>query len=275
VGVVKCLYTIREWVDVVRRFQQSLDPFTGMPTTIDTVVEEDVIAYEGNECGNVSPFDFLPDPARPYAEFQRGEFVFHRLRRSLTELAQKEAEGLYVGVTRIQSGRLREDGTSVGSSSDLPRLADMSSIDEDDPLDVEAKPYVTIHEGYCWLDGEQLVKLGLVPEGMAPRTPRLWVFTVANKDRVLRAEPANLPGRRFPFEVFEPNYDVHSPANVGVIESIRGLQYHLSWLFNARMTAVRRTLNNELVIDPAMIEIADLKDPAPGRLLRAIAASWN
>src|SRR5262249_43095065 len=42
----------------------------------------------------------------------------------------------------------------------------------------------------------------------------------------------------------------------------------LSWLFNARMAAVRKTLNNELVADPSVLEISDLNEPNMSGIIR-------
>lgn len=274
-GVVKNLYTIREWPEITRRFRDIIEPLTGMRMQVDEVVEEDVIAYEGNEVLNVSPFDFLPDPQRSFGEFQKGEFVFHRMKRSRTELLQKEAQGLYVGVDSVPKDSGREEwGTSFAgdTASDLARVAGMTT---DQIQTHDREPYTTIHEGWVFMEPRELAKLGLVTGDAAGRTPKLWVFTIANRTRVLRAEPANLPGRRFPFEIYEPNYDIHAPGNPGQIEMTRGLEYHLSWLFNSRMMAVRKTLNNELVVDPSMIEAADLEDPQPGKLLRLTRAAQN
>jgi hypothetical protein len=277
VGIIKNMYTVREWVDLVRTFQP--DPFTGQ--MMDTVREEEVTAYEGNEAMNVSPFDWFPDPGRPMSEFQRGEFVIHQMRRSWTEMLTREAEGLYVGVKLIKKDRTATGtrGTGSGSreNSDIGRLVGMDEQNDGDTRrGDERRDYVTLDEGWYWLTPGQLDRLKLTqfapPTGT---TSRLWVLTIANGSRCVRAEPANLPGRRFPFEITEPNYDVYSPSNVGIIETTRGLQYHLSWLFNARMMAVRKTLNNELVVDPSMIEEADLLDPRPGKLLRLTRAAQN
>jgi hypothetical protein len=284
VGVIKNLYTVREWVDLVRTF--STDPLTGQQ--MDQLQEEDVTAYEGNEALNISPFDWYPDPGRPMSDFQRGEFVFHQTRRSWTEMLVREQEGVYVGVRDLPRGMVT--GADRGSSgtgrytggfednSAIPRLVGMDSPYGDDSRRAEdRKAYCQLDEGWCWITPEQMEKLELRP--FAPtslsQSPRLWVFTLGNRTRCIRAEPANLPGRRFPFEIIEPNYDVYSPSNVGIIETTRGLQYHLSWLFNSRMMAVRKTLNNELVVDPSMIEEADLLDPKPGKLLRLTRAAQN
>jgi len=281
VGIVKNVYTVREWVDLIRTF--STDPMTGQ--MVDQLVEQEVTAYEGNEAMNVSPFDWFPDPGRPMSEFQRGEFVFHEMRRSWTEMLQREAEGLYVGVDFIKKGYTGigsrgSESTGSRDNSDIGRIVgmDTSAADDSDlrhgPSDT-SRNYPTLHEGWMWLTPKQIDKLHLTPFTQPASTPRLWVFTIANRSRCVRAEPANLPGRRFPFEITEPNYDCYSPSNIGIIETTRGLQYHLSWLFNARMMAVRKTLNNELVVDPSMIEEADLLDPRPGKLLRLTRAAQN
>src|SRR5262245_57600614 len=280
VGIVKNMYTIREWVDLIRTF--STDPMTG--EMVDQLAEQDVTAYEGNEAMSVPPSDFFPHPCRPISEFQRGEFVFHEMRRSWTEMLQREAEGLYVGVDLIKKGYtgIGSRGESTGSrdQSDISRIVGMDTGAMDDSdlrrgATDTGKKYPTLHEGWMWLTPKQLDKLKLAQFTRPANTPRLWVFTLANRSRCVRAEPANLPGRRFPFEITEPNYDVYSPSNIGIIETTRGLQYHLSWLFNARMMAVRKTLNNELVVDPSMIEEADLLDPRPGKLLRLTRAAQN
>jgi len=282
VGIIKNMYTVREWVDLVRTF--SIDPMTGQQ--VDQLQEEDVTAYEGNEALNVSPFDWYPDPGRPMSEFQRGEFVFHQTRRSWTEMLVREQEGVYVGVKQIprglgMGGDRSSDGRYTGGfeeNSSIPRLVGMDyPYGEDNRRTEQQKTYIRLDEGWCWITPDQMENLTL--KQFAPPTmsmaPRLWVFTLANRARCIRAEPANLPGRRFPFEIIEPNYDVYSPSNVGIIETTRGLQYHLSWLFNSRMMAVRKTLNNELVVDPSMIEEADLLDPKPGKLLRLTRAAQN
>jgi hypothetical protein len=277
VGIIKNVYTIREWTDLIRTF--TTDPMTGQ--TMDVLREEEVTAYEGNEAMNVSPFDFFPDPGRPMSEFQRGEFVFHQMRRSWTEMRVREAQGLYCGIEHIpkerRSGATRSSGQGSRDNSDIGRMVGMDDVEEDTRRGAdERRSYVTLDEGWLWLTPQNLEKLGLAPfANMATQTSRLWVITLANRARVVRAEPANLPGRRFPFEITEPNYDVYSPSNAGIIETTRGLQYHLSWLFNARMMAVRKTLNNELVVDPSMIEEADLLDPRPGKLLRLTRAAQN
>jgi hypothetical protein len=154
VGIVKNMYTVREWVDLIRTF--SSDPLTGQ--MVDQLVETDVTAYEGNEAMNVSPFDWYPDPGRPMSEFQRGEFVFHEMRRSWTDMQQREAEGLYVGVDLVKKGYTgvgsRGDSTGSRDNSDIGRIVGMDTSGSDDG-DLgrgggggRERNYITLHEGW-------------------------------------------------------------------------------------------------------------------------------
>src|SRR5262249_56054556 len=69
-GVIKNVWTIREWPQLVRTFAPDI---FGTGQSGDYVSEQDVVSYEGNEAMNVSPFDFFPDPHRPLAALHPGE----------------------------------------------------------------------------------------------------------------------------------------------------------------------------------------------------------
>ena len=181
VGIVKNLYTVREWVDLVRTF--STDPLTGQQT--DDVQEEDVTAYEGNEALNVSPFDWYPDPGRPMSEFQRGDFVFHQTRRSYTELLVREKEGVYVGTKNIPKGLAATQGDGgrytggFEENSAIPRMVGMDEPYGDDARrSEERKSYCQIDEGWMWLTP------GTDRQVEAPR--------VRPRDHVDRAAPLGL-----------------------------------------------------------------------------------
>jgi len=283
VGIIKNHWTVREWPAVTRQTSPIIDPFTGQPMGMhDRLEQRDVTVYEGNEAQNVSPFDFLPDPNQPLNLFQDGEFCAQRMRRSWTQFRQRAAQGLYVGLDFVprQPNQGSTLSTTFGTGrgiSDAARIVDMDEIDFE-YIDAQGTPYVELVEMYGYIDPEDF-GLDEASGGSAPNiptyptrhtegVPELWVFTMANGSRIVRAEPAMLPAMRFPYEIIEPNYDVQSPANFGMIETFRGLQFHLSWLYNSRMMNVEKTLNNEFVYDPSMIEEIDILDPSPARLLR-------
>ncbi len=260
VGAIKNHYTVREWPELIR--------------VGDEIVERDVVSYEGNEAMNVSPFDFLPDPRRPMGEFQKGEFCAHEFRRSHTELVQKMAQGLYAGVSHIpkdsQPADKSEGYGNLKAESELARTLGMSDYPHDS-FGTDDRPYYSMAEmyAYCyprkmgWVDPREAA--GAEQEEL---TPRMWVFTIANDARVIRAESANLPSWRFPFELIEMHYNIHSPVNPGIVEIIQDLNYHESWLFNSRMANVRKTLNNETLIDSSLVEEADLAESNASGFIR-------
>lgn len=275
IGIIKNAWGIREWPEVRRLVQPVVDPMTGQVRFVDQMLEENVTAYEGNMALNVQPFVWFPDPRRTMSNFQDGEFCGHAMRMSETELRQKQAQGLYAGVEHIPKGSQSTQDLREAAQSDLARTLDMTSLAN--ATDFYGRPYVDIHELWAYFDPELLrvpQEINFQPTAPIRKgTPRLWVFTVANRRRVIRAEPAMLPGRAFPFTALELNYDIHSPANIGMIETFRGLQYILSWLFNSRMKNVRKTLNNELVIDPSQLEAEDYMRPNPAGLIRLSKAA--
>ncbi len=275
VGIIKNAWGIREWPEVRRIVQPVLNPVTGQLRFTHELVEQNVTAYEGNVTENVLPFHWFPDPRRTMGAFQEGEFCGHTMLRSETELRQRQAEGVYAGVEHIPRGQSADTDLRASAQSDLARTLDMSNLAFQS--DFYGRPYVQVHELWSYFDPELLQ----APEALQWRstepvrkgTPKLWVFTIANRRRVIRAEPAMLPGRAFPFTALELNYDIHSPANMGLIETFRGLQYILSWLFNSRMRNVRKTLNNELVLDPSQLEVEDYMRPNPAGILRLSKAA--
>jgi hypothetical protein len=257
VGVVHNAWVLRIFADFVRSMVPVV--LNGMQVGFEDILEEqDVVAYEGNEFRNVQPFDWLPDPrVNSFARFQEGEFCGHAFMESTLHLAQLEEEGLYVGIEQIPDYSTGADKGGSGrfwSDSDLGPTIGLDGAGGGATIDAEGQPFKRCHSLYGWMaPGEY----GLPDYGQNPRRPRLWVLTMANEARIIRAERANLPGRKFPYGAIESNYDVHAPANPGMVETVQGLQYIYSWLFNSRMAAVRRTLNPETIIDPSLIERED------------------
>lgn len=239
----------------------------------DVLEEQDVVAYEGNEFRNVQPFDWLPDP-RPgsLARFQRGEFCGHAFTLSRTEATQLEDEGLYVGVDLVpeyQGGRDSDKQGGAGGrfwgESDLADTMRLEREPASSYIDADGQAFLRCESLYAWVAPREL---RLPDYGQAPNRARLWLLTLANGARIIRAERANLPGRKFPYAIFEPNYDVHAPANPAMVEVISGLQYIYSWLFNSRLANVRRTLNQETLLDPSLVEREDWSRSNPSGIWR-------
>lgn len=268
-GVLMNGWTVREYLGLKRNVQPIL--WNGQVVGYDDGLEEqDVVDFEGNQAVNVQPFDWYPDPRLPLARFQEGEFCGHRTLRSDTDCRVKEREGLFAGTRHIPDNR--EGGTralwggamtesALGRTLDVQEASSPSLIGQ---VDEDGKPYRTLDHLWALVPPHVLQLEGLDPDGL----PRMWVITIANTARVIRVEPANLPGRRFPFAAIEVNYNLHSPMNPGLVEIMRGPQYHLSWLINSRSANVRRSMNYELLYDPSLVEETDLTSPNASGLIR-------
>jgi hypothetical protein len=105
--------------------------------------------------------------------------------------------------------------------------------------------------------------------------PEKWVFTVANRKVILSAQPYGMYHNKFPFNTFEPDLNGYGFANRGLLEVIKPLTDTMSWLVNTHFYNVRRTLNNELVVDPSMVEMQDFMQPGPGKIIRAKPAAYG
>lgn len=287
VGIIKNSFTVREWPDLAREVVPIMGE-DGMPMGAqETLTRRSVVAYEGNQWLNISPYHWFPDPAFPVGRFQDGEFCGDAFERSFTYLRQKEAQGLVAGMRFVKERRLAgESGYGLAHQanqmgmSDLARISGMGDQPSGQANVRSMKAPVLVHELYWYADPDDLE----MPDDamseddralVTDDTPTVWLMRIANRSRVISLEPAVLPGRRFPYEAVEANYDLHCPGNPGTTEEIAGLQHVYNWLFNSRMQSVRRTVNNQYVVDPSMVEEADLESDDPGLLIRLKRQHWQ
>lgn len=267
VGVVFNAWTIREFLGFVRKYSP-IEMNGEVMGYDDDVREQDMIAYEGNQMVNVLPFDWLPDPRFPIGRFQEGEFLAYRMRKSFTEAQVKEAEGLFCGLEWVPTTRIESDKGTASSSWNDSELGTTLGLDQEGGayIDADGRPPLTLHHMYALIPPKVLRLQSGTLGGSS--LPRMWVLTVANKARVIRLEPANLPCRKFPCAIIEPNFNLHSPMNPGYVDVVAGSAYHANWLVNSRTANVRRSLNFEIVYDPSLIERVDLESPNASGLIR-------
>lgn len=273
VGVGHNSWALKIWSDFVRNYMPVM--LGGQIVGYDDHIEEqDVVAYEGNEFRNIQPYDWLPDPRTgSLAKFQQGDFCGHAFILSRMEGEQLEDEGLYSGIDQVPeyAAKNAESDSGSGGRGIFPGISDLAET-----IGMDREPTAPFNDA----DGDAFLRcvslyarvspksLRLPDYGQDPGRARMWLFTLANNNRVIRAERANLPGRRYPYVIFESNYDVHAPANPGVVEVIQGLQYISSWLLNSRLANVRRNLNQETLLDPSLVEREDWSRSNPSGIWR-------
>ena len=234
--------------------------------TQDYVEFVDSLLFEGNSLSNIDPYMWLPDPSVSSSEIQKGEFNGWVERDNYMNLLGKEGNGEeYFNVKYL---KLRKDKRSTlaldesdrqtrhGGSSELSR----SMTNTTNPVDV-IKMYVNlIPKDWNLSDYEY---------------PEKWYFELAADDVVIRCERADHNHGMYPVAVASPEYDGYSITPIGRMEVMYGLQHTLDFMFNTHVANVRKAINDMLVVDPYLVNINDLKDPKPGKLIRLRRPAWG
>ena len=104
--------------------------------------------------------------------------------------------------------------------------------------------------------------------------PEKWFFRLAADDVIITCQKANYYHGMYPVAVASPEYDGYSITPIGRLEVLYGLQGVLDWLFNSHVANVRKAINDMLIVDPYLVNINDLKDPEPGKLIRLRRPAW-
>lgn len=220
------------------------------------------MVYQGNKVTNIDPFMFFPDPRVPMAEVnKRGEFVFWRSFEGKHTLLRAQANGEIRWVDNIPNMPQGVWGEITGKS--VRALLSEGQATPGDPQlrDIRATPYYQIDQ--CSIE--------IVPSelGLGDGTePEKWLFSIGNKGQVIQAEPLDYDHGRHPVCVIEPSAFGYAFGAPGTLDFLGPIQDTLSWFINSHIHNVRTAMNNMWVVDPSMIEMQDLKNPLPGKIIR-------
>ena len=248
------------------KHQQVIESGLGTETIEDMQFEEGLL-FEGNSLSNISPYMWLPDPSVSSSEVQKGEFVGWVERDNYMNLLSREPEpgsGLFNVRYLKHKGDKRSTlaidqsarADKFGGGADLHR----SSTGVTNPVDV-IKMYVTLIPK-DW-------KLG------PSEYPQKWYFELAADDIIIACERADHNHGLYPMAIASPEYDGYSITPIGRMEILYGLQHTLDFLFNSHISNVRKAVNDMLVVDPYLVNIEDLRDPQPGKLIRLRRPAWG
>jgi len=230
-------------------------------------VSKDVTLYEGNFLRNIDPYMTLPDPNVPIHEIQKGEFFGWIETTNYMELLSAERNdpdsfnAKYLSDMRGTAGQSQYNKAKSATGRD-ERFGSGSgaAVSSTSPID---KIYLYVN----MIPKEWGLGSGEYPEK--------WLFCVAADKIILGAKPLGLNHNMFPVATCSPDYDGYSVTPVSRLELIGGLQTTLDWLVNSHIANVRKSINDMLVVDPSLININDLMDPAPGKLIRMRRAAWG
>jgi hypothetical protein len=253
-GVIKC-----HWVEESQWVDQQVPPKTlemmGLTMTIRSAKVQKIktVKYQGNKITNISPYKFFPDPRLPLSRFQEGEFCASEDEYTYHELKKLEAEGVVFGIDFV------EPFTDPSNNRRSSRLRFVDTAKQVDTLlKADSKPSICVTE----------VQVSIIPSKFTldgkplgeEEFPVKYLIWYANDCRIIRCEPLNYLHDEYTYQLAEMTPDMNHFLNSGLLESIDELQDVISWFINSHITSVRRTIQNQLVVDPAGVVMDDLKN---------------
>lgn len=266
VGILRCNWLKEEKLRT--RWQKR--KIMGVETPQMEKVRETAVTYEGNDICSIDPYMFLPDPRVPMADVNRkGEFVFWRSYEGKHTLMKAQKAGRVKYVERISERQVNRYGEKYDESNRTLRSGGVEQPGQDHrDSRTNVASFIEVHQG----------TLEIIPAELGlgeSETPEKWLFTLCNKNQVIQAQPLALDHDMHPVVVQEPYTLGYSFGHLGMSDYLGPMQDTLSWLINSHMDNVRTALNNMFVFDPSRIEAQDLKDPKPGKLIRAKRAAYG
>lgn len=218
------------------------------------------LLYEGNDLENIDPWRYYPDPNVPIHQVQKGEFVGWSTRSSFLSLLNEERDE---DSTRFNAKYLKE---CTGGRSALVHFTegradnDVKPISGTTPVDV-LWMYVTIIPKDWGLGGSEY--------------PEKWMFGLAADKVLIEARPVDLDHNKYPVSVIAPDFDGHSAMPLSRMLLISDIQEVIDFMYSSRILNVKKSLNDMFVVDPSKINIWDLADPRPGKIIRMRRAAWG
>ena len=238
----------------------------GEETSNDVQFVDDLI-FEGNDLSNIDPYMWLPDPSVSSNNIQDGEFCGWVDRTNFMNLLSEESQP-NSGLFNVKYLKARKDKKSSLSNDQSERHTKLGgSTDVRRGLTGSTNPVDTIN-----------MYVNLIPKEWELNTseyPEKWFFTLASDDVIIKAEKADHNHGMYPMAVASPEADGYSITPIGRMEVLYGLQHTLDFLFNSHVENVKKAVNDMLIVDPYLVNIKDLQDPKPGKLIRLRRPAWG
>jgi hypothetical protein len=275
-GVLKCLWNVEQKMRTVYRNQPRYG-FLNIPLGSERVKTREMrTTYEGNAIESVDPFMFFPDPKVPMTEVnRRGEFVFWRDYHGRHVLKRAEANGEIKYVD--YAGPLPKPNASFAGADSARDLISQGRAFPGQDSEAgrgylgqtkNTVDYVQVDQGTIEIIPAEL-GLG------SSEVPQKWIFTILNKKQIVQAEPFDSDHDMHPVTVAEPYSMGYGFGQPGMADYLGPIQDTSSWFINSHMYNVRTAINNMFVVDPSMVELQDLKDPGPGKMIRLKRAAYG
>lgn len=228
----------------------------GQPAQAQEIVEEiegKVVSYEGNIITTVSPYNFLPDPNFPIAEFYKGEFCCDENEVSLARIRSQEGK-LYHGTKHIEP----YIGTSLWNSRKRRVGTRNASNISSDLTHYDLKGNVILDEVYFYAVPAELSKTCNLDIGKE-KDPVLFIATIANDSKLIRFERSGYLHGGFPFAVGEYSPNSNSFINPGLNDMINDLQSLETWMLNSHISNVQSAIKSRFIVNENMVNMSDIE----------------
>jgi hypothetical protein len=229
-------------------------------------VLENVTIYEGNALSTIDPYLCLPDPNVPIHAVQSGEYFGWIDSSNIYDLLsdeQVDSDLFNVKYLKQIQNRATSLTTAEGAdardekSSRPGRLRESSITTKTDIVKMFVK---LIPKEWKLGDSEN---------------PEKWEFAVGADEVLIKAKPLGLNHNRFPVAISAPDYDGYSSTPISRLEILYGMQHIVDFLFNSHITNVRKAINDMFIVDPYIVNVDDLKNPKPGKIIRTRRPVWG
>lgn len=222
-----------------------------------TVIRE-IPGYEGNKLYNIHPTKCWFDPRVPLMEYQKGEFVIVDL-GSTSRFEVLTNPNFF---NKDVATKFNRDG----DPSEYFRSGQLEVPDEEAEV---YEPAEAMSVG-SFRPKEYYVRLVPKDWGLGPNEDReIWVFTVLGDLVIVGAEPLGSYSGKYPVHVSEHEPDGHQLSKRSFLEIVGPMQDFMDWLVNTHRLNVAKALNDTLIVDPSLVYLSDIRDPLPGKLVRA------
>jgi len=238
----------------------------GMQTESQVQFVESLL-FEGNSLSNIDPYMWLPDPSVASSDIQSGEFNGWIERDNLMNLLSAEAQedsGMF-NVKYLHARHNKKSSLSIDQSERKIKFGGASDAKQN--LSSSTNRVDTIK-----------MYINLIPKDWELGTseyPEKWFFALSADDVITQCEKADHNHGMYPTAVASPEFDGYSITPIGRMEVLSGLQKTLDFLFNSHISNVRKAINDMLIVDPYLVNINDLKNPEPGKLIRLRRPAWG
>ena len=209
------------------------------------------IKYEGNRLTNISPYHFFPDCSFPLSDWKKGHFCADETEYHITHLRKLERDGIYYGVEHIEPVQ-HNFMEKRGGFTRQPGMEDFVR-----------------RKGKC--KDDQIVCVTTCQQEIIPKNYKLgeeeypvkYIIAVANDNRIVSCVPAGYLHDEYIYDVAIYSPDCHQKVGESLADVIYSMQDVVSYLINSRLASVRKSLQNNLIVDPSAVNMESVESRSP------------